>query len=116
MPSAYIEDIVRTFTTQQEKLRVELEQLQASARRLRHPPPGGNSPEERIGDMKCVIAALGAAVKMLGDHQMTVEKSPHSLIVPEKSVQPTFMSLPANLADANDGRIQGRDVLDSAER
>ena len=75
MASAYIEDIVRAFTTQQEKLRVELEQLQASARRLRRPPSGGNSPEERIGEIKCVIAALGAAVKMLDNHQMTVEKS-----------------------------------------
>ena len=63
MPSTYIEDAVRLFTTQQEKLRVELEQVQASARRIdRLPGVEKQSAEQRVQDMKRVIAALGAAV------------------------------------------------------
>jgi ribosomal protein S8 len=63
MPSTYIEDAVRVFTEQQEKLRVELEQVQASARRIdRLPGVEKQSSEERVQDMKRVIAALGAAV------------------------------------------------------
>jgi hypothetical protein len=63
MPSVYIEDAVRAFTTQQEKLRVELEQVQARAHRLDRLPGAANQrSEERIQDMKRMIAALGAAV------------------------------------------------------
>jgi hypothetical protein len=63
MPSAYIEDAVRAFTEQQEKLRVELEQVQASARRIdRLPGAVSQRSEERVQDMKRMIAALGAAV------------------------------------------------------
>jgi uncharacterized membrane protein YccC len=115
MPSAYIEDTVRAFTTRQEKLRVELEQLQASARRLPRQPASGSAPEERIREVKRVIAALGAAVKTLGDDQMMLQKSPHSLTDTETSVQATFMSLAAKSTDATYGRIQGSDVLDPAE-
>lgn len=63
MPSLYIEDAVRVFTEQQEKLRVELEQVQASARRIeRLPGAEKQRSDERVRDMKRVIAALGAAV------------------------------------------------------
>jgi small-conductance mechanosensitive channel len=116
MPNAYIEDLQRTLTTQQEKLRVELEQLQASARRLSRPPESGTAPAQRIAEVRGAIAALGAAVKALTDDQMIVEKLPNNLTEAESFVQATFMSLAANPADANYGRIQGRDVLDPAEQ
>ena len=115
MPSSYIEDTIRAFTTQREKLRVELEQLEASAQRLRRPLASGSSPADRICDVKRGIAPLGSAVNTLSDNQMMVEKPPRSSMDSEGSVQVTFMSLAANPADAIDGRIQGRDVLDPAE-
>ncbi|HEY1637447.1 MAG TPA: hypothetical protein VGF62_02900 [Rhizomicrobium sp.] len=116
MPDAYIEDLQRALTTQQEKLRVEFEQLQASARRLSRPPESGTAPAQRISEMKNAIAALGAAVKALSDDQMIVEKLPNNLTEAESFVQATFMSLAANPTDANHGRIQERDVLDPAEQ
>lgn len=114
MPTAYVEDVARAFSDQQQKLRVELEQLQASARRLRQ-AQSGISAEERICDLKQVIAALGAALSTLREYQMTAEKSPHSLPEAEGSVQPTFMSLAADRPHATHGRIQGSHVLDPAE-
>jgi len=79
MSNAYIEDLQRVLTTQQEKLRVELEQLQASTRRLPRPPENGSAPAQRIAEVKGAIAALGAAVKALSDDQMIVEKLPQQL-------------------------------------
>jgi hypothetical protein len=63
--SARLEDTVRLWADQQYKLRLELEQVEASAARVGVLSGAGNGspPVQRIDDIRRIILALDAAIE-----------------------------------------------------
>jgi hypothetical protein len=59
-----IEDLVRSWSDQQDKLRIELEQVEASASRIVEVDGQPRPAFQHIEDIRLAVAALSAAIKV----------------------------------------------------